>query len=138
MPDPRECGATALRTLALPELVDLRPRLLTGVSIWAWMLKAFYSHVARMQRRDGTFERADFVYDHADDSYICPGGNWLRQRRKVSREPRPFADENGLLRYRASKLDRDACGLKQRCTPNMPARKILRSVHEGARDLARI
>src|SRR4051794_24984248 len=30
-----------------------------------------------------------------------------------------------------------ACGLKQRCTPNMPARKILRSIHEGARDLAR-
>src|SRR5215217_2222236 len=41
------------------------------------------------------------------------------------------------MRYRASKLDCDACGLKQRCTPNMPARKILRSIHEGARDLAR-
>jgi hypothetical protein len=26
---------------------------------------------------------------------------------------------------------RDACGLKQRCTPNMPARKILRSIHEA-------
>src|SRR5215216_4117510 len=88
-------------------------------------------------RRDGTFERADFVYDHADDSYICPGGKRLRQRRKVYREPRPFVDENGLMRYRASKLDCDACGLKQRCTPNMPARKILRSIHEGARDLAR-
>jgi hypothetical protein len=55
----------------------------------------------------------------------------------VYREPRPFVDENGLMRYRASKLDCDACGLKQRCTPNMPARKILRSIHEGARDLAR-
>ena len=88
-------------------------------------------------RRDGTFERADFVYDHADDSYICPGGKRLRQRRKVYREPRPFVDENGLMRYRASKLDCDACGLKQRCTPNMPARKILRSIHEGARDIAR-
>src|SRR4051794_25815044 len=58
-------------------------------------------------------------------------------RRKVYREPRPFVDENGLMRYRASKLDCDACGLKQRCTPNMPARKILRSIHEGARDIAR-
>src|SRR5215211_4737 len=45
--------------------------------------------------------------------------------------------ENDLMRYRASKLDCDACGLKQRCTPNMLARKILRSIHEGARDLAR-
>jgi hypothetical protein len=41
------------------------------------------------------------------------------------------------VRLDASKLDCDACGLKQRCTPNMPARKILRSIHEGARDLAR-
>ena len=56
-------------------------------------------------RRDGTFERADFVYDHADDSYICPGGKRLRQRRKLYREPRPFVDENGLMRYRASKLE---------------------------------
>jgi hypothetical protein len=24
-------------------------------------------------RKDGSFERADFVYDHEDDSYICPG-----------------------------------------------------------------
>ena len=55
-------------------------------------------------RRDGTFERADLVYDHADDSYICPGGKRLRQRREVYREPRPFVDENGLMRYRASKL----------------------------------
>ena len=30
-----------------------------------------------------------------------------------------------------------ACSLKPRCSPNMPARKILRSIHEGARDMAR-
>ena len=108
----------------------------------AWLVqeKGIKPHIPvfdKSARRDGTFERADFVYDHADDSYICPGGKRLRQRRKVYREPRPFVDENGLMRYRASKLDCDACGLKQRCTPNMPARKILRSIHEGARDLAR-
>src|SRR3954453_20322518 len=90
----------------------------------------------RSARRDGTFERAEFVYDHADDSYICPGGKRLRQRRKVYRKPRSFVDEKGLMRYRA-RLDCDACSLKQRCTPNMPARKILRSIHEGARVVAR-
>jgi transposase len=88
-------------------------------------------------RRNGTFERADFTFDHEDDSYICPGGKRLRQRQKTYREPRPFVDEDGMMRYRASKLDCDACRLKPRCTPNMPARKILRSVHEGARDMAR-
>jgi hypothetical protein len=40
------------------------------------------------------------------------------------------------MRYRASKLDCDGCSLKPRCCPNAPARKILRSIHEGARDLA--
>ena len=85
----------------------------------AWLVeeKGIKPHIPvfdKSARRDGTFERADFFYD-----------------------PRPFVDENGLMRYRASKLDCDACGLKQRCTPNMPARKILRSIHEGARDLAR-
>lgn len=42
-----------------------------------------------------------------------------------------------MMRYRASKFDCHPCELRPRCTPNMPARKILRSVHEGARDMAR-
>jgi hypothetical protein len=29
------------------------------------------------------------------------------------------------------------CPLKPRCCPNAPARKVLRSIYEGARDLAR-
>ena len=42
-----------------------------------------------------------------------------------------------MPRYRASKLDCESCSLKPQCCPNAPARKVLRSVHEGARDLAR-
>ena len=42
-----------------------------------------------------------------------------------------------MMRYRASKLDCEGCSLKQRCCPNAPARKIPRSIHEGARDMAR-
>jgi len=41
------------------------------------------------------------------------------------------------LLYRGSTLDCGACQLKGRCCPNTPVRKIPRSVHEGARDLAR-
>jgi Transposase DDE domain len=41
------------------------------------------------------------------------------------------------MRYRSSKLDCDACALKQRCCPGQPVRKVLRSIHEGARDMAR-
>ncbi|HET9714833.1 MAG TPA: transposase, partial [Pseudolabrys sp.] len=29
------------------------------------------------------------------------------------------------------------CALKPRCCPNSPARKVPRSIHEGARDMAR-
>ncbi|MFX9552153.1 transposase, partial [Acinetobacter baumannii] len=42
----------------------------------------------------------------------------------------------GLMRYRAIKRDCDACSLKPQCCPK-DARKILRSIHEGARDMAR-
>ena len=42
-----------------------------------------------------------------------------------------------MMRYRASKLDCEGCSLKPQCCPNAPARKIPRSIHEGARDMAR-
>lgn len=42
-----------------------------------------------------------------------------------------------MLRNRASKIECGACALKPCCCPTQPARKILRSVNEGARDLAR-
>ena len=42
-----------------------------------------------------------------------------------------------MMRYHASKLDCAVCSLKPRCCPNVPARKIPRSIHEGARDVAR-
>jgi len=88
-------------------------------------------------RRDGTFSREDFDYDHKADAYICPAGKPLRPRQKTYKAPTPLVDDNGLMRYRASKLDCDACVLKPRCCPGQPARKILRSIHEGARDMAR-
>ncbi len=91
----------------------------------------------KSQRTDGTYSRDDFAYDHKRDCYICPAGKELRQRQKIYRVPRPFVDENGMTRYRASKLDCQACSLKPQCCPNAPARKVLRSIHEGARDLAR-
>jgi Transposase DDE domain len=46
-------------------------------------------------------------------------------------------NDGTTLMYRASKYDCDACALKSRCCPNTPARKVPRSIHEGARDMAR-
>ena len=88
-------------------------------------------------RRDGTFERADFTFDKESDRYICPGGKILKTKNRNFATPRPDVDADGFIRYRASKFDCDACALKPKCCPVTPMRKIMRSKHEGCRDLAR-
>jgi transposase len=94
--------------------------------------------VDKSGRRDGTFERAEFTYDAEADVYTCPGGKELKQSRRAFTKPREKKpDEDGMLRYRASKADCDTCALKTRCCPKEPARKILRSIFEPSRDRAR-
>src|SRR5271170_302603 len=87
----------------------------------------------KSKRTDDTFSREDFVYDHASDTYRCPGG---KTRRRFA-APRIGVMKDNSLRYRASKHDCEPCPLKPRCCPNAPARKVPRSIYEGARDLAR-
>ena len=91
----------------------------------------------KSKRRDGCFEKADFTYDHQADVYTCPAGKQLRPRQRACQRQSPLADADGMVRYRASKLDCEQCPLKSQCCPKAPARKILRSVFEGARDMAR-
>ena len=94
--------------------------------------------VDKSARRDGTFERADFTYDAESDVYTCPGGKGLKQGRRAFTTPREKKpDEDGMLRYRASKTDCDACVLRARCCPREPARKVTRSIFEPSRDRAR-
>src|ERR1043166_631085 len=108
----------------------------------AWLVheRDIHPHIPvfdKSARRDGTFERSAFTYDHADDSYVCPGGKRLRPRNRNFATPRSDVGQDGFIRYRARQQDCTGCDLRQRCTPNMPARKVIRSIHEGARDLAR-
>ena len=91
----------------------------------------------KSDRSDGSFARSDFIYDHKHDRYICPGGKELRQFNRAYATPRSGVHKDGFMRYRASKRDCDACALKPQCCPGQPARKIPRSIHEGARDMAR-
>jgi len=84
----------------------------------------------KSRRTDDTFSRDDFTYDHDGDVYFCPGGKMLTTKGTV-------VNDGTTLLYRASKYDCDACALKPRCCPREPARKVPRSIHEGARDLAR-
>lgn len=89
------------------------------------------------RRDDGTFSREDFRYDRQEDRYVCPNGKNLRQYRLAGRLGKAKPPKDGLLRYRAKKGDCDGCDLKRRCCPKDAARKILRSIHEEARDHTR-
>ena len=81
-------------------------------------------------RDDGTFSREDFAYNQDADIYLCPAG-------KVLTSTGTLVNDGATLLYRASKHDCDACALKPRCCPKMPARKVPRSIYENARDVAR-
>jgi len=83
----------------------------------------------KSKRKDGTFSREDFTFDHERDIYTCPAGKTLTTTRKV-------VNVEQFL-YRASNLDCRVCPLKMRCCPKEPARKVPRSIYEDARDVAR-
>ena len=80
--------------------------------------------------QDGTFSRDDFAYDLARDLYLCPGGKKLTTTGTL-------VNDNATMLYRASKHDCAGCALKLKCCPSTPARKVPRSIYEGARDMAR-
>jgi len=90
----------------------------------------------RGEGKDGILGRSDFAYNVETDSYTCPNGKQLLKSRRNYKVPRPIP-KNGFINYRASKLDCMACPLKEQCCPRAPAKKLLRSVHESARDVAR-
>ena len=81
------------------------------------------------KRDDGTFSKADFTYDGERDLYICPAGKTLKTTSRM------HADKT--YRYIASKYDCDACALKPKCCPNIPARRVPRDLNETARDFTR-
>jgi transposase len=84
----------------------------------------------KSKRADDTFSRSDFAFNARTDTYRCPGGKQLTTTGTV-------VNDGTTLLYRASRHDCQACALKPRCCPKEPARKVPRSIYEGARDLAR-
>jgi hypothetical protein len=108
----------------------------------AWLVKqkTITPHIPvfdKSNRTDGTFSRADFVFNPERDRYTCPAGKELVQFRRTYAIPRSGVTAEGTRLYRASKLDCDVCKLKAQCCPNALARKIPRDLHEDARDVAR-
>jgi len=70
-------------------------------------------------RPDGTFSRADFVFDQERNVYICPGGAELTSTGNI--------DQGHIVYYRANKKDCSACALKRRCT-TAAKRKLTRDL----------
>jgi transposase len=117
---------------------DLRPQRLAGDSVYGavrllkWLVdRKITPHVPvwdKSARHDGTFSRADFVFDRQRNVYICPGGAELTSTGNI--------DQGHIVYYRANKSDCSACSLKPKCT-TAPMRKVTRDVNEDVRDRVR-
>jgi len=117
---------------------DLRPQRLAGdtaygaVRLLKWLVdRKITPHIPvwdKSARPDGTFSRADFVFDQERDIYICPGGAELTSTGNI--------DQGHIVYYRASKNDCSVCSLKPKCTTAV-VRKVTRDVNEDVRDRVR-
>lgn len=134
-----EVAATKTMILRTRRRLGLKPKQLAADMAYGtsklldWLVKQRIApHIPvwdKSQRNDGTFSRADFRFDKKGDVYFCPRGKILETTGRVTKD--------GALIYRASQLDCLDCPLRPKCTPNEPARKVRRDVHEAARDKAR-
>lgn len=127
--------------------LQLKPQRLVGdtaygtAALLGWMVeeKAIEPHVPvwdNSQRQDGTFSSGDFQWNEAATEYRCPQGRALRSANRFKGPHNPVTKDNTII-YRSNPTDCSKCALKSRCCPNTPARRIQRSVHEAAREVAR-
>jgi transposase len=135
-----EVGAARTMIERTEQRFGLKPKMLAADTAYGsapmlnWLVeeKGIAPHIPvidKSAREDGSFSRADFLYDADDDAYICPAGKPLTTSGTI------VNDEQRL--YRGATADCRSCPLKPRCCPKEPVRKIPRSIYEAARDVAR-
>ena len=117
---------------------NLRPQRLAGDTVYGavrllkWLVdRNIAPHVPvwdKSARHDGSFSRADFVFDRERNIYVCPGGAELTSTGNI--------DQGHTVYYRASKNDCSICSLKPKCTTAI-VRKVTRDVDEDVRDQVR-
>jgi Transposase domain (DUF772)/Transposase DDE domain len=143
-----EVNSTRTMIDRVEERFDMKPTRLVGdtaygaAEILGWMVeeKAIEPHVPvwdKRQRQDDTLSSTEFQWDQRADEYRCPQGHALRKQRRPFQNPRTHVTKAHTIIYRSSQSDCATCTMKSRCCPNTPVRKITRSVHESARDVAR-
>ena len=132
-----EVGAARTMIDRVQDRFGLHPERLAADSAYgsagrlAWLVheRGIEPHIPvfdKSARTDGTFTREDFTYDYHRDVYLCPAGKLLTCKGTL-------VNDGATLLYRASKHDCDPCGLKPRCCPNAPARKVPRSARPADR-----
>jgi transposase len=116
----------------------LRPQRLAGdtaygaVRLLKWLVdRNIAPHIPvwdKSARPDGTFSRADFVFNPERNIYTCPGSAELTSTGNI--------DQGHIVHYRASKNDCSTCSLKSKCT-TAAVRKVTRDLDEDVRDRVR-
>ncbi len=143
-----EVNATGTMIDRVEERFDLKPTRLIGdtaygaAELLGWMVKdkAIEPHVPvwdKTQRQDETLSSSEFHWDEQADQYRCPQGHALRSQWRPFKILRSRITQANTILYPSSQSDCAACPVKSRCCPNTPVRKIARSVHEAAREVAR-
>jgi transposase len=143
----KEVDATRTMIDRVENRFAIKPARLIGdmaygaADLLAWMVneKAIEPHVPvwdKTQRTDDTFSSSDFLWDEKHNEYRCPQGNRLRSEWRPFKTPRNHITKADTINYTARKTDCESCPMKARCCPNTPVRKITRSIHEPARDMA--
>jgi len=143
-----EVESTKLMVDRVEDRFALRPERLIADTAYGtapmlgWMVeeKAIEPHVPvwdKSERKDGTFGRDEFHWNEAADEYRCPGDKLLRREWRPFKIQRTHVTKAETIIYRSREHDCKACPLKPQCCPNMTFRKITRSIHERARDVAR-
>jgi transposase len=143
-----EVNATRTMIDRVQERFEIKPKRLIGdmaygaAALLGWIVsdKAIEPHVPpwdKTQRKDGTLSSSEFEWNEQANEYRCPQGHALRSERRAFKNPRTHITKADTILYRSSQFDCENCPIKSRCCPNTPVRKIARSVHEPARDVAR-
>ena len=143
-----EVGSAKTMVDRVEQRFQLTPERLIGDTAYgsapmlAWMVetKGIEPHVPlwdKTQRSDNTLSSSEFQWDEQADEYRCPQGHALRSQRRAFKKARTHITKADTIIYRASQSDCATCPMKERCCPNTAIRKIARSIHEAARDVAR-
>ena len=144
----QEVNATRTMIDRVEERFGIKPEYLIGDTAYGnaatlgWLVKdkqidPYIPVWTRADGREGIMPNSDFIWNEKKDEYRCPRGQPLRREWRPFRSSRTHITKAATIIYRASQRDCASCPLKRRCCPNTPMRKIARSIHEQARDVAR-